>query len=61
MDRDKKEVIYQIFIISSLILLSFLVMYFSYKQSRKRYYDGNGNPNKEMQEMFGNKDASRVL
>lgn len=61
MTQSTKDAIYQIFIIAGLILLSILVMYFSYKQSRSYYYDADGYPKKEVQEMFRREDASRVF
>ena len=61
MTNSTKDAIYQIFIIAALILLSILVMYFSYQQSRKYYYDADGHPKKEVQEMFSREDVARVL
>jgi len=49
MDSDRKEVLYQIFITTAIILASLAVMYFTYHQSRK-YYDAKSS-NEDMQSM----------
>lgn len=60
MDQEKKDAIFRIFVISGLILLSILVMYFSYKQSRGHYLNDDGSAKKEMQEVFRRKDVACI-
>ena len=56
METERKEYIFKIFFVSSMIIIAALVMIFSYLQSKK-CYDGSCQEN--LQEMLDNENLGR--